>query len=678
MLSGTSAHTVTDFPHPVRVLEHVWITLADGCRVAARIWLPEDAERVPVPAVLEYIPYRKNDGTALRDAPIHHYFAGHGYASVRVDMRGSGDSDGVLLDEYLPQEQLDGVEIVAWLAAQPWCTGRVGIIGKSWGGFNGLQIAAHDPPALAAVISVCSTDDRYSDDVHYMGGCLLAWDSLSWATSMFAINAQPPDPAVVGECWRDDWIARMAATPPYSVAWVSHQRRDEFWKQGSVCEDFAAMTCPVYMVGGWDDAYRDAIFRLLAGYPGESRALIGPWGHLYPESGAPGPAIGFLQECVRWWDRWLKDVDNGIEHEPKVRAWLQEPVAPAPWYPQREGRWVAERSWPAPGIESQRLALGAGTLGAPPSAELELTHLSPQAMVNDAGAWMGRGEPGDFPGDQRADDGAWLSFTSEPLDGRLELLGIPSLAVTVACDKPNALIAVRVCHVAPGGASTLVTRGVLNLTHRDGHEVPVPLVPGKRYAVEIPLSSVGYAIPRGDRLRVSVASAFWPAVWPSPEPVALTVVAGGESALMLPVRAPRDEPEVPAHFAQPEEGPAPAASHGVITHARVLTRDVLTGRVELVQDSAATPTALLADGLEYSSRDRDAWSIVEGDPLSAEIRCERTLTLARGEWRTRVEAVATMASNREAFLLTNALDAFEGDVRVASHHSSVSIPRDGV
>jgi predicted acyl esterase len=528
------------------------------------------------------------------------------------------------------------------------------------------------------VISVCSTDDRYSDDVHYMGGCLLAWDSLAWATTMLAINAQPPDPEVVGERWRDDWLARMAATPPFSVAWTSHQRRDEFWRQGSVCEDFSAITCPVYMVGGWDDAYRDAIFRLLAGYPGESRALIGPWGHLYPESGAPGPAIGFLQECVRWWDRWLKDADNGIEHEPKVRAWMQEPVAPAPWYEHRDGRWVAEPSWPAPGIEERRLALGAGTLGTAPSPEVELTHLSPQAMHEDPGAWMGRGEPGDFPSDQRADDGAWLSFTSEPLAERLELLGVPSLALTVASDRPRALIAVRVCHVAPGGASTLVTRGVLNLTHREGHEKPVELVPGERYPVEIPLSSVGYAIPAGHRLRVSVASAFWPAVWPSPEPVALTVVAGGESALTLPVRAPRDEPEVPAHFAQPEEGPLPPVVRGETTHERTLSRDVLTGRVALVQESGVGVTRLLASRLEYSSRDRDEWTIVEGDPLSAEVRCERTLTLSRGEWRTRVEAVATMTSTAADFLLTNALDAYEGDVRVASHHSSVSIPRDGV
>src|SRR5262249_21495283 len=160
--------------------------------------LPADAEQHPVPAILEYIPYRKNDGTATRDALMHPYFAGHGYAAVRVDMRGSGDSDGLMYDEYLPQEQDDALEVLACLASQPWCTGATGIIGKSWGGFNGLQIAARRPPSLKAVISVCSTDDRYADDVHYIGGCLLAYDMLSWASTMLSYNAPPPDPAVVG------------------------------------------------------------------------------------------------------------------------------------------------------------------------------------------------------------------------------------------------------------------------------------------------------------------------------------------------------------------------------------------------------------------------------------------------------------------------------------------------
>ena len=148
---------ITEFPRPVREIEHAWIPLSDGTRLAARIWLPEDAEQNPVPGILEYLPYRKSDGTAVRDSVHHPYFAGHGYASIRVDIRGSGDSEGVLLDEYLPREQEDALEVLSWIAAQPWSTGKVGLYGKSWGGFNGLQVAAHQPPELKAVISLCAS-----------------------------------------------------------------------------------------------------------------------------------------------------------------------------------------------------------------------------------------------------------------------------------------------------------------------------------------------------------------------------------------------------------------------------------------------------------------------------------------------------------------------------------------
>src|SRR3990170_6433922 len=231
------------FPRRVRTIENAWIPLADGTRLAARIWLPEDAKREPVPGILEYIPYRKGDWTAVRDSLRQPYLAGHGYACVRVDMRGSGDSDGVLLDEYLLQEQDDGLEAISWIARQPWCTGKVGMTGKSWGGFNALQIAARRPAELGAVISVCSTDDRYADDVHYMGGCLLASDMLSWAATMLAFNARPPDPAVVGERWRTMWLPRLRGAPPFVGAWLSHPRRDAFWKQGSVCGDYGAIQC---------------------------------------------------------------------------------------------------------------------------------------------------------------------------------------------------------------------------------------------------------------------------------------------------------------------------------------------------------------------------------------------------------------------------------------------------
>ena len=305
----------SEFPHAVKEIEHFWIPMGDGVRLSARMWLPEDAENQPVPAILEYIPYRKADFTALRDRVRHPYFAGHGYASIRVDIRGTGESDGILFDEYLELEQEDGLEVLRWIAAQPWCNGKIGIIGKSWGGFNGLQIAARQPPQLKAVISLCSTDDRYADDVHYMGGCVLASNMLSWASVMLAYNALPPDPMHFGERWREVWLDRIERTPPYVEAWLSHQRRDAYWQHGSVNEDLGAIQCPVFAVGGWADGYTNAIFRLLEGLSGPKKGLVGPWAHEYPEVAQPGPAIGFLQECVRWWDYWLKDIDNGIMDE---------------------------------------------------------------------------------------------------------------------------------------------------------------------------------------------------------------------------------------------------------------------------------------------------------------------------------------------------------------------------
>ncbi len=317
---------VTHFPHEIVELENEWIVLADGTRLAARIWMPREARERPVPALLEYLPYRKNDGTAVRDSIRHPYLAGHGYAAVRVDMRGSGDSDGILLDEYLPQEQADALEILEWIAAQSWCTGKIGMFGKSWGGFNALQIAAHRPPALKAIITIASTDDRYADDVHYMGGCLLAYDMLPWASIMLTANATPPDPRWVGERWREMWLRRIEETPAYIESWMTHQRRSDYWKQGSVCEDWGAIDIPVYAVGGWADGYTNAIPRLLAGLRGPRKGLIGPWAHNFPEEGVPGPAIGFLQESLRWWDTWLKGIDTGIMDEPMLASWLQEAI----------------------------------------------------------------------------------------------------------------------------------------------------------------------------------------------------------------------------------------------------------------------------------------------------------------------------------------------------------------
>jgi uncharacterized protein len=671
----------TEFPCPVRVIRHEWIPMPDGCRLAARIWLPEGAEHAPVPAIFEYVPYRKNDGLVLRDAPIHHYFAGHGYASVRVDMRGTGDSDGILEDEYLPLEQEDGLAVIRWLAAQPWCSGKVGIIGKSWGGFNGLQIAAHHPPELAAVISVASTDDRYADDVHYMGGCLLAWTALPWASTMLAYNALPPDPAVVGEDWRKTWRERLEQTPPYIDAWVAHQRRDEFWRQGSVCEDFGAIHCPVYMVGGWTDSYRNAILRFLEGYPGPCKGLIGPWGHDYPEDGAPGPAIGFLQEAVRWWDRWLKGHDNGVMDEPTLRAWMPEAWRPSAGHLTQPGRWLAADSWPAKeGSETRSFRLGQGTLSAagPDAADggAELRIRGADSAAGDLGQWGGHGNALEFPGDQRPEDGLSLTFDSEQLAEPVEILGVPVARLELASDQPLALVAVRLCDVWPDGASTLITRGLKNLTHRASDADPEPLVPGEPYVIDVPLNAIGYRVPAGHRLRLAVSPTYWPWAWPSPEGVTLSLFTRG-SSVDLPVWTDPGEHAPPAHFAVPERAPMPAHTRLDGNSAREVRRDVATGTVQVIS-TGNDGHRLLDDGLEYRERERDLFEITEGVPLSAKVECERAFSVARGEWQVTVRTVSTMSATATTFQVTNVVDAYEGDQRVFARTWHSEVPRDCV
>ena len=457
---------------PVHIEEHIWISLSDGCRLGARLWLPATTSRVKVPAVLEYIPYRKRDGTRARDEPMHGYFAEHGYAAIRVDMRGSGESDGHLADEYLKQEQDDALEVIAWIAKQPWCTGAVGMQGKSWGGFNALQIAARRPPALKAIITTFFTDNRYTDDIHYMGGCLLN-DNLWWGSIMLAYQSRPLDPVIVGPGWRERWLERLEKLPFFPALWLSHQRYDDYWKHGSVCEDFAAIQCPVLAIGGWTDSYTNAVPRLLEGLKVARLGIIGPWGHLYPHDGVPGPAIGYLQEAVRWWDQWLKGRDTGIMNEPMLRAYVEDPVAPDGTRTFTPGRWVGERCWPSPDITARRFYLGADrSLAERRDESAVLSVRSPQSHGKAAGEWMGVGCPGEQPTDQRLDDGGALVFDTPSLGSELSVLGAPVLHLRVAADAPVAQLAVRLSDVAPDDRVTRVSYHVLNLTHRNSHETP--------------------------------------------------------------------------------------------------------------------------------------------------------------------------------------------------------------
>jgi len=665
----------TDFPRRVRMIPTEWITLADGTRLAATIWLPEDAVQNPVPAILEYLPYRRRDGTVLRDRQMHAYFAGHGYASVRVDMRGSGDSDGILHDEYLPQEQVDAVEVIAWLAAQPWCSGTVGMFGISWGGFNSLQVASHCPPALKAIITACSTDDRYADDCHFMGGCLLN-NTIAWASTMFAFGAQPPDPEVVGERWRDMWLQRLENNPLMAASWIEHQTRDDHWKQGSVCEDYSSITAAVYAVGGWADGYSNAIPRMIANLPGPKKGLIGPWAHAWPQYAQPGPQVGFLQEALRWWDHWLKGIDTGIMDEPVLRAWMQESVPPATTYPQRPGRWIAELAWPPQNRQPRLLHLSSRSLSEAPGKPEEIIVASSLSTGAAFGEWCPYGLAGELPADQRPDDGRSVCFDTEPLAGRVEIFGAPVVTLELSSDKPSAMIAVRLEDVAPDGASTHLSYGLLNLTHRDGHEHPQPLEPGKTYRVEIVLNDIAQAFPTGHRIRLALATSHWPIAWPSPELAKLTVSAG---TVALPIREPAAIDDTLARFDPPEEAEAePYTVTKLAGRNRTVTEDPTTGEVVVTVHRERASYHLPAIDLAFAADADEHYRIVEGDPSATTADARATWRLTRGDWRIRTETFTRVSCTNETFEIEASMDAFEGEEQVAKRTWKRTIARRGV
>ncbi|CAM5776862.1 hydrolase [Labrys miyagiensis] len=661
---------------PIRTIEHFFIPLADGTRLAARIWLPEGAETKPVPAILEYIPYRKRDGTRGRDEPMHGWFAENGYAAIRVDMRGTGESDGLMDDEYLPRELDDACEVIAWLADQPWCSGAVGMMGKSWGGFNCLQVAALRPPSLKAIITVCSTDDRYADDIHFMGGTLLN-DNLWWGSIMLAYQARPADPTLVGAGWRAQWLQRLEHMPFFPALWLSHQRRDAYWRHGSICEDFSAIQCPVFAVGGWGDAYTNAIPRMLEGLQVPRLGLIGPWAHIYPQDGVPGPAIGFLQEATRWWDHWLKGSDNGIMAEPMLRAFIEEWTPPGHRDPV-PGRFVGEMKWPSPRVAPRTFHLAPGTLAEERGEVAEVAFASPAWTGAAAGEWMGTGVTGEEPADQRHDDAFSCVFDSAVLTERLELLGAPEIEVQLASDKPVAQLCARLCDIAPDGTSRRIAYAVFNLTHRDSHAEPEALVPGRFYRIALKLSDCGYGFMPGHRIRLALSTAYWPLIWPSPEAVTLTLRCPGE--LRLPVRAPGQEQAVtfePAMSAA--RAPTTQVAQGRMTRSTAL--DLLSNTATYVTHGEG---GLFGEGvLRFDEIDttlshslRRELTIRGDEPLSARYRLTEEYEMGREGWNIRIEVKTSMHATAGDFILEGEFKAMANGEVAAERHWHEKISRD--
>ena len=516
---------------------HVWITMEDGTRLAARLFLPDE---LPAPVVLDALPYRMDDLTASYAGEYERLCEEGGFAVCRLDLRGTGSSEGIALDEYHPQEQADICEAIEWLAEQPWSTGRVGMYGTSWGGFNSIQVAMERPPALHAIVPIYASDDRYTDDVHYMGGVLKALDLVDWVIYMAACNVLPPVPAVYGDGWREEWLRRIEGTEPWLLRWLEEQDDGPYWRHGSLRPRYERITCPTMIVAGWADGYTNIALRAYAALRCPCRVVIGPWGHMSTATSIPGPHIDLVPELIRWFGRWLRGDRNGIDDEPPIAVFMRRSTRPAPDLPELRGEWRSEPTWPAerlqprvwrPEGEGRDRIVVRGDVGT-------------AAWISCAGK-----PPWTLPEDQREDDARSLTY-DWPLEDELEILGHPRLRVTVTSPKPVAFLSARVCDVFPDGTSALVGRGVLNLTHRNGHEEPRPLEVGVPTPVELELEATSWIFEAGHTLRLALAGSDWPNTWPPPHGGILGVERASVE-LELPVLAGSPVAEPPAFSPPP-------------------------------------------------------------------------------------------------------------------------------
>jgi len=522
-------------------MEHrrAWIPLSDNTRLAARLFLPEE---LPAPVVLDALPYRMDDLTASYSDDYGRICEEGGFAVCRLDIRGTGSSEGIALDEYHPQEQSDLCEAIAWLAAQEWSTGRVGMYGTSWGGFNSIQVAMERPPALHAIVPIYASDDRYTDDVHYMGGVLKAVDLVDWVLYMAACNVLPPVPAVYGVGWREEWRRRIGGTDPWLLRWLEEQVDGPYWRHGSLRPRYDRIVCPTMIVAGWADGYTNIAFRAFEALTCPRRVLIGPWSHMSTATSVPGPRIDLVPELCRWFARWLRDERNGVDEEPPIAVFVRRSTRPAPDLAEMRGHWRAEPTWPPERLRETVLRpAGEDT----DSIEIR-GDVGTRAWISCAGK-----PPWGLPDDQREDDARSLVYEWAPLAEELEVMGYPRLRLTVSSPQPVAYVSAKLCDVFPDGTSALVTRGILNLAHRIGHDDPEPLEPRRPTSVEVELEATSWIFETGHRIRLSLAGSDWPNTWPPPHGGTLTVERSSVE-LVLPVL---DGPEIaPAPSLLPTTG----------------------------------------------------------------------------------------------------------------------------
>jgi uncharacterized protein len=531
-----------DAPSPPQygfALERAAIRMPDGVSLAVTLYMPQGAPRgARFPALLNYLPYRKDDDEAQEQYGLFGYFARRGYVGAAVDIRGFGDSGGTPPDrEYSRQERADGEQVIAWLTRQPWSNGKVGMLGISWGGFNSIQMAMRNPPALKAILAVAATEKLFKEDVHYIDG-ILHIDEFELTMDLGQGRSGAPDYSLA-----PDVIGPRMNSQPWSLTYLEHQRDGAFWRSPE--RPLASIRVPCFLIGGLHDGYRDSIPRMLTRISAPVKAWIGPWNHAWPSDSDYGPLYGWREQAVRWFDYWLKGRNTGVLADPKLMIYLQHAYPPGPQDQSLPGAWRAYDAWPPPGRHHERLFL---------QPDHALRHAAGQSgrdelrYVPSAGAESGIFWWGDLHPDMRPFDAYSLVYDTRALSRDTAIMGFPHVTLYAAASAPLADWVARLEDVAPDSRVTLVTGAALNGAQRNSMADPKDLVPGKVYEFSFDLHLASYVFPKGHRIRLALSNAMWPTLWPTPYAMDTTVELGGKRASWVEL------PRVPL------EGRAPPSS----------------------------------------------------------------------------------------------------------------------
>lgn len=651
----------------------VWIPMPDGIRLAADLYVPAGAKNEKRPVLLEYLPYRKDESRS-RNTSLYAYFLERGYIVARVDIRGTGNSEGKTIPyEYSDIELDDGEVVIEWLSSQAWSSGNIGMFGISWGGFNSIQMALRNPPALKAFVAVMATEALYQEDVHYIDGIM---HTDSWMMSNDLYNALPGAPDFILD---DEWVENRFDVEPSVYTYMREQRDGPFWDRASALNRYDEIRIPGYHIGGWFDGYRNSLPRMLENVSAPTKAMIGPWDHYFPHSAWPEPQVEWRHEAARWFDHWLKDIDTGILDEPDFAVYLREYYPPNPALTTVPGHWHWESGWPIERSQQQDWILQAdNSLSLQPSkpASHELTY-KPSMGLEGGGPtmWWGSVTP-----DQQPMDDDSLVYDSAPLSEALEMLGRPVAKLLVAADATRANWVVRISDVAPDGQVTQVAGAAFNGTHRNSAREPQDIVPGEPFALEIELHFSSWVFAKGHRIRVAISNAQWPMLWPTPQPMSSSLFVGAEalSMLSLPILATHSE-RVPT-FVLPQPDPVlpgfETIDAGNISGYAAITsiqRDANTGEAfGIAENSGATryPWGIerFEESIEHRTSDDNPskTSVVGRYALIEELR-DRTL---------RFEQEVSFSSDDRSFRLIFDRRVLEDGKLIREKRWDETIPRD--